>query len=160
VAQVPIGVKLIERLLQRYPGTVVGIKDSSGDWSNTRAMLDTFPGFEVFAGSEEFLLANMRGGGVGCISATANINPAAIHRLYAGWRDHDADSAQGRLTELRRAVQKYPMIPALKAVIAQHLGDKDWAVVRPPLVALTEEQQVKLNASLDWIGFNMPGIKG
>ena len=84
VAQVPISIALIERLLKRYPGTVVGIKDSSGDWNNTQAVLEAFKGadFDVFAGSETFLLANMRGGGVGCISATANVNPAAIHKVF------------------------------------------------------------------------------
>lgn len=159
VAQVPLGLKLIQRLLQRYPDTIVGIKDSSGDWSNTKAMLDAFPGFEVFAGSEEFLLANMRAGGVGCISATANINPAAIHRLYEGWRSTYADAAQAALSETRRTVQKYPMIPALKAVIAHHAGDPDWSVVRPPLVALPQEQQAALNAALKTIGFAMPGLE-
>ncbi|HET6367964.1 MAG TPA: dihydrodipicolinate synthase family protein, partial [Pseudomonadales bacterium] len=74
VSQVPITLPLIERLLKAYPGTVAGVKDSSGDWGNTKAMLDAFAasGFDVFAGSETFLLANMRGGGKGCISATAN----------------------------------------------------------------------------------------
>jgi len=36
----------------------------------------------VFVGSESFLLANMRNGGAGTISATANVNPRAIHELY------------------------------------------------------------------------------
>jgi 4-hydroxy-tetrahydrodipicolinate synthase len=96
VAQVPVTLTLIERLLKDFPDTVVGIKDSSGDWENTSAMLKQFPGFAVFAGSETFLLANMRGGGAGCISATANINPAAIHALYAGWQGGEADAMQAR----------------------------------------------------------------
>src|ERR687895_435134 len=52
VAQVPITLALIERLLSKYPGIVAGVKDSSGDWSNTRAMLGAFAkeGFDVFAG--------------------------------------------------------------------------------------------------------------
>ena len=81
VSQVPITLGLIERLLKTYPGIVAGVKDSSGDWNNTKAMLDAFAagGFDVFAGSETFLLANMRHGGAGCISATANVNPGA-HR--------------------------------------------------------------------------------
>jgi len=157
VAQVPISLKLIERLLKEFPGTIVGIKDSSGDWGNTKAILDSFPGFAVFAGSEEFLLANMRGGGVGCISATANVNPAAIHALYANWTSADADDRQRRLAEIRKAVQAYPMIPALKAIVARHARDPEWATVRPPLVALAPEQQAKLNDSLSAMGFSMPG---
>ncbi len=62
VSHVPITLTLIERLLEAYPGTIAGVKDSSGDWNNTKAMLERFGarGFDVFAGSETFLLANMR----------------------------------------------------------------------------------------------------
>jgi len=74
VAQVGISLALIERLLKSYPGIVAGVKDSSGDWNNTQAMLDAFAssGFDVFAGSEVFLLDNLRHGGKGCITATGN----------------------------------------------------------------------------------------
>ena len=84
VAVVGITPKLVERLLAAYPNAIAGMKDSSGDWNNTKTFLDAFAGrsFDVFVGSESFLLANMRNGGVGTISATANVNPAAIHKLY------------------------------------------------------------------------------
>src|SRR5207247_6882437 len=90
VAMFGFTAKLIERLLKAYPTTIAGMKDSSGDWNNTKTFLDAFAetarpartGFDVFVGSESFLLANMRNGGVGTISATANVNPAAIHKLY------------------------------------------------------------------------------
>src|SRR5437763_954945 len=112
VSQVPISLALIERLLARYPGTIAGIKDSSGDWHNTGAMLDQFQphGFDVFAGSETFLLATLRGGGAGCISATANVNPGAIAQLAAEWREPDADKKQRALDAVRAAFQKFPMI--------------------------------------------------
>src|SRR6184192_1287380 len=85
VAIVGITPKLVERLLKAYPSAIAGMKDSSGDWNNTKIFLDAFAdnGFDVFVGSESFLLANMRSGGAGTISATANVNPAAIHELYA-----------------------------------------------------------------------------
>ncbi|MDH3230491.1 MAG: dihydrodipicolinate synthase family protein [Alphaproteobacteria bacterium] len=158
VAQVPITLALIERLLKDYPDVVVGIKDSSGDWDNTAAMLKQFPGFAVFAGSETFLLANMRDGGAGCISATANINPAAIHALYADWQSEGADAMQAKLDDLRGAVHKFPMIPALKAAVAHYSGDAGWARVRPPLVELTADQKAGLVAALEERGFKMPGL--
>ena len=162
VSQVPITLALIERLLKTYPGTVAGVKDSSGDWSNTKAMLDAFAasGFDVFAGSETFLLANMRGGGKGCISATANVNPGPIARLYAGWQGADADAQQARLDEIRGTFQKFPMIPALKAAIAHYGADPAWVTVRPPLVSLTAESTTALAAELDRRGFTMPGLRG
>ena len=78
VSNVGLSVALIERLVARYPDTVVGLKDSSGDWDNTKAVIDAVPGFKVFPGAETFLLRGMRAGAAGCISATANINPAKI----------------------------------------------------------------------------------
>jgi len=160
VSQVPITLGLIERLLKAYPEVVAGVKDSGGDWKNTQAMLDAFAagGFDVFAGSETFLLANMRHGGAGCISATANVNPAAIARLYREWQNPDADAQQARLDEIRGIMQRYPMIPALKAVIARYGGDPAWVTVRPPLVALTAEQRAALAAELGRAAFTMPGL--
>ncbi len=160
VAQVPITLGLVERLLKAYPAQVAGMKDSSGDWNNTKAFLDAFAasGFDVFAGSETFLLRNMRSGGAGCISATANVHPGPIARLFDTWRAADADAQQARLDEIRGVFQKFPMIPALKAAIAHHAGDPAWATVRPPLVALTREQATALAAELQDKRFTMPGL--
>jgi 4-hydroxy-tetrahydrodipicolinate synthase len=162
VSNVPITLTLIERLLTAYPGVIAGAKDSSGDWSNTQAMLDRFAaaGFDVFPGAETFLLAGMRHGGAGCISATANVNPAAIARLYESWRATDADAQQKRLDEIRATFAKYPMIPALKAAVAHWSGIAEWATVRPPLVALTREQSSALVRDLTERGFDMPGLRG
>lgn len=162
VSQVPITLALIERLLKAYPGVIAGVKDSGGDWSNTQAMLDRFAkaGFDVFPGAETFLLAGMRNGGAGCISATANTNPAAIARLYATWREPDADAQQKRLDAIRGTFAKYPMIPALKAAIAHWSADPAWVTVRPPLVALTREQAASLVSDLKALDFDMPGLRG
>jgi 4-hydroxy-tetrahydrodipicolinate synthase len=160
VAQVPITLTLIERLLKAYPGTVAGIKDSSGDWANTKAMLEQFQphGFDVFCGSESFLLATMRGGGAGCISATANVNPGPIARLAATWQNTDADAQQDALDDVRTVFQSYVMIPALKAAIAHYGNDPSWSTVRPPLTELTADQRADLAKNLDAVGFTMPGL--
>lgn len=162
VSQVPISLKLIERLLKAYPKNIAGTKDSSGDWNNTKATLDAFAkdGFDVFPGSETFLLAGMRAGAKGCISATANVNPAAIHRLYASWHAADADQLQAGLDRVRGIFQKYPMIPAMKRAIAHWSGYADWAIVRPPLVELDAGQAKALIGDLEQCGFSMPGLKG
>jgi 4-hydroxy-tetrahydrodipicolinate synthase len=162
VAQVPITLTLIERLLKAYPGTIAGVKDSSGDWNNTKAMLDQFQpeGFDVFAGSETFLLATLRAGGGGCISATANVNPGPIARLAATWKNADADAQQAQLDAVRAIFQGYVMIPALKAAVAQYSGDEQWATLRPPMVELDAEARADLVKKLDEAGFTMPGLGG
>lgn len=160
ISQVGISIGLIERLLKAYPESIAGIKDSSGDWDNTSAMLQReWDDFRVFAGSESFLLRTMQGGGSGCISATANINPGAIHRLYAGWQGPAAQTMQAELDELRELLQRYPMIPALKAVIAFYSAEPGWHSVRPPLEELPEEQKLGLLKQLHLRGFEMPGLK-
>src|SRR5436305_5654566 len=163
VAIVGITPKLVERLLKAYPTAIAGMKDSSGDWNNTKTFLDAFAvragravsGFDVFVGSESFLLANMRNGGVGTISATANVNPAAIHKLYRQWNtagDADnADQQQSKLNAVREVFssRKFPsMIATLKQAIALHRNDPERSRVRPPLVELTKEQAKVLAAAL------------
>ncbi len=162
VAVIGITPKLVERLLKKYPHAIAGMKDSSGDWNNTKMMLDNFAksGFDVFAGSESFLLANMRHGGAGCISATANVNPAAIHRLFGEWQSNSAEDQQKALDVVRNAFgKKYTMISALKAGIAHFGDDPQWATVRPPLIELTKAESAALASELQEIRFTMPGLK-
>jgi 4-hydroxy-tetrahydrodipicolinate synthase len=159
VAHVGISVDLAERLIVDFPEALAGIKDSSGDWSNTEAMLARqWDDFRIFVGSETLLLQNMRAGGSGCISATANVNPGAIHDLYLRWQDADADARQQQLNELRAIVQALPMIPALKSIAAHFSGDSGWRNVRPPLLPLREEQLASLLDALASHDFQMPGL--
>ena len=188
VAIVGITPKLVERLLKAYPNAIAGMKDSSGDWNNTKTFLDAFAEtaraartFDVFVGSESFLLANMRNGGVGTISATANVNPAAIHDLYVACikqskfekpvlseakrsrtdRESKLEQLQARLNVVREVFssRRFPsMIAALKQAIAIYRNDSDWARVRTPLTELTAEQAKLLATDLKLIGFAMPGI--
>jgi 4-hydroxy-tetrahydrodipicolinate synthase len=155
IAQVGWSGKLIDRLLTAYPGTVAGMKDSSGDWNNTQAMLEAFArrGFAVFAGSERFLLATLRGGGAGCITATANVNAAAIARLFERWKSPEADAMQEALNAVRGAIEKRPIIPALKAIVAHGSGDAAWRTVRPPLVELSADEASALREQLRQAGF-------
>ena len=161
VSSVPISLGLIERLLKAHPKSIAGIKDSSGDWNNTKAVLDAFAksGFDVFAGSETFLLDNMRHGGAGCITATGNVNPAAIDKVWRNWQSAEADKLQAGITATRMAVQKVPMIPALKAIVAKFSDDPEWSTVRSPLVENTQAQLEGLFADLKALNFDMPGIK-
>src|SRR5437588_5181634 len=160
VSQVPITLALIARLLAKYPGIVAGVKDSSGDWSNTKAMLERFAqsGFDVFAGSEEFLLANMRHGGKGCITATGNINPGAIDKLYRNWRSPASERLQAAISATRKIVQKQPMIAALKATVAHFGNDPQWKTLRPPPVELNSVQEKDLIGELKANAFSMPGL--
>jgi 4-hydroxy-tetrahydrodipicolinate synthase len=130
------------------------VKDSSGDWSHTQAMLERFQpqGFDVFAGSETFLLATLRAGGAGCITATGNVNPAAIVDLYRNWQSADADARQQALDNIRAVFARFPMIPALKSAIGIYSHDGDWGT-------LNSEERATLEEALTQAGFAMPGIE-
>ncbi len=160
VSGVAIPVALVERLLKAYPGTVVGVKDSGGDWGHTAALLRyADQGLEVFAGSEVFLLRTMRGGGAGCITAGANVNPAAIDQVFRRWREPEAEALQAGIDRIRTILQNHgAMIPALKAVTARFAGDPAWKTVRPPLEPLPAAQEQALLAELLDAGFAMPGL--
>jgi 4-hydroxy-tetrahydrodipicolinate synthase len=155
VAQVGYSLDLVGRFIAAYPRTVVGLKDSSGDWSNTATLLERFPGFAVFPGSEVFLLDALRKGGAGCITASGNVNVPGIRKLYDNWRGPQADTLQAEVTTLRKALQAYPMVPALKRMVAHFHNDPDWAAVRPPLVPLDQAQSSALIADLAKLGFTL-----
>jgi 4-hydroxy-tetrahydrodipicolinate synthase len=155
MAVVGFSLDLVGRLITAYPQTVVGLKDSSGDWSNTAALLERFPGFAVLPGSEVFLLDGLRKGAVGCITASGNVNVPGIKKVYDNWRGPQAEALQAEITTLRNALQAYPMVPALKRVVAHYHNDPNWATVRPPLVPLGPAQSAALIADLGKLGFSL-----
>ena len=162
LTQVPITLSLIERLLKRYPQTVRGAKDSSGDWANSKAMIDNFAagGFAVFPASESLLSKALPIGGAGCISATVNMNPGGIQALYEGWNTPQAEALQASADVVRKIFQAAPMIPAMKRVVAEFASDPVWRNVRPPLRALDDAGAATVLAALRDAKFAMPGYPG
>jgi 4-hydroxy-tetrahydrodipicolinate synthase len=160
VTKINLSLSLLERLTKEYPKTVVGMKDSSGDWAYTESVIKLLApsGFRVYAGSEIFLMRALRAGGVGCISATANVNPKAIADLAAHWRESNADERQAGLDKVRAVFAKYQMIAGMKTAVAHYSKDPDWLRVRPPLMQLSADQQAQLLSELQQINFSMPGL--
>ncbi|AXC48428.1 dihydrodipicolinate synthase family protein [Paracoccus suum] len=133
---VPVTANLIARLREAFPGMVVGLKDSSGNWDNTAAMLDAFPEMEIFSSSESLLPRNVAAGGAGCISATANVNAHGIAALIRGLGTPDEARLLDAVTEVRRRFEGPDLIPAIKAAVARRMNDPEYARTRPPLVAM------------------------
>ncbi|WP_128112579.1 dihydrodipicolinate synthase family protein [Polynucleobacter necessarius] len=160
VTKINLSLSLLERLAKEYPKTVVGMKDSSGDWAYTESVIKLLApaGFRVYAGSEVFLMRALRAGGVGCISATANVNPKAIADLAAHWRESNADERQAGLDQIRGVFAKYQMIAGMKTAVAHFSKDPEWLKVRPPLMQLSADQQAQLLSELKQINFSMPGL--
>ncbi len=154
---VPITLGLIELLLADYPGIIAGLKDSSGDWSNTADLIERFPEISIFPGSERFLLQGLNHGSAGCITATANINAAGARGVWDAWADNseDLDERDEDMVAARTAIEIYPVIPAQKFLLARHRKDPDWRRVRPPLLDLDDRQGAALLKSLAKIDFDL-----
>ncbi len=152
LSQVPIPAAVVGRLIEAHPHTVVGLKDSSGSWENTRALLERFPGFGVFPGSEGRLLEALRLGAPGCITATGNVNPAGIKAVLEGWQGPDADALQDRASRVRALFSGLPLIPALKATVAAARRDPVWRGPRPPLLPMDAAEGIRLAAALADLG--------
>lgn len=152
MSAVPLGLDLIERLIGRYPDTVVGIKDSGGDLANMTAMVERFPGFTVLAGGDQFLLPLLQAGGAGCITSVCNLVSALAAEVYANRSQADQDL----LTKVRTAVTEAPAIPGMKEMLARHTGNAAWSNVRPPMVKFTAREGDALAQRITETGFVLP----
>lgn len=154
---------LVEKLISKYPGSIAGMKDSGGDWTYTKEIIESFSsfGFDVFPASEAFLADAIKIGGKGCISATVNINPDGVVAMWTGLLEGSFEDKQSDAIAIRKIFEKYPLIAALKATIAHFADDPGWLRVRPPLDQLTTDQTKDLIEELVGAGFSMiiPGSK-
>ncbi|MBT1156948.1 dihydrodipicolinate synthase family protein [Aminobacter anthyllidis] len=149
---VPITVELIGGLRRRFPN-VVGIKDSSGDRENLARYLEVGDGFKVFPASEILLGETIAKGSVGCISATANVNARGMVGAVANASELETEKAFADAVRVRTLFQKFPMIQAMKSLIARELGAAEWRTVRAPLVELDEAAEQNFLAAVDELGF-------
>ena len=150
IAIVGIPTALAARLHAEFPEQIVGIKDSSGEWENTRGLLD-IDGLVVYPGSELPLIDALELGAPGCISATANLNGGAIAQLIDAYFDGDTilvSELQQEVRRFRLLIQDSAPIPAQKRLLALVTGDERWANVRPPLIEMPEEQGRELLSTL------------
>jgi 4-hydroxy-tetrahydrodipicolinate synthase len=155
---VPLSVSLIGRLLKAFPGTLKGVKDSSGNYDNGRAYVENFArdGFEVYAGDDTLLRPLLQLGSAGCITAAANVNSPIAAQVYANWNNDVGAQMHETLSATRKAIVAAPQpIPALKALMARHTGDTAWHNMRPPHLKLSDEQQNKLFAAFDACGVRL-----
>lgn len=159
MSAVPITHELIARLIAAYPDTVVGIKDSSGDLDNMKAMIAAFPGFSVLAGADPLLRPLVESGGAGCITATSNLVSRDLATVFDGANDPqksaEVDAAQERIVAYRTLSNGFgAQIAAIKTMLAVRTGHEGWAHVRPPLTPLSAAQRADLHAAMS----ELPGV--
>ena len=143
VTQVPLSIDLISRLRAAFPGVIIGVKDSGGDWSFTESLLGAHADLSILIGDERHLAAGVRLGAKGAISGLANLCPDVLLPLTERGKD------DSRVTELVTTILKYPVTPAVKALLAHRSGNNRWLKARPPLVSLTAKEVKELGAAYD-----------
>lgn len=150
---VPISHELIAMLVQAFPDTVVGIKDSDGKIENMHAISARFPGFGVLAGADPLLLPVLQGGGAGCITASSNLVARELRVVYDHWNDpakaDQVKAAQDVIVAWRNLTNSYTQLPTVKTMLAKRRGDKGWLNVHPPFSALSADEAAKVWAVMD-----------
>lgn len=141
VTMVPLSISLVGRLRTAFPDVVVGVKDSSGDWSYTDELLKTHGDLIILIGDERHLARGVRLGGQGAISGMANLLPREVQAMAEKGID---DANVERFVE---QLLNYPIIPSIKAILARLTEDDRWLAVRPPLVALNSQDSDTLFAT-------------
>jgi 4-hydroxy-tetrahydrodipicolinate synthase len=157
---VPIPYAVIERLIDAFPGTIAGLKDSFGDWTYSETLLKRLPGFAVYPGSEIFLSRVKKAGGGGCISGTVNFTAPLAARVYGSTDDAETAKLQKKLDALRQIIESRPLVPALKAIKGEMAGKASWGRVLPPFVQLPDATRAELFKALDEVLPKGPGGRG
>ena len=145
VTQVPLAIDLVGRLKTACPELVIGVKDSGGNWAFTEALLASHGDLAILVGDERHLAAGVRLGAKGAISGLANVCPAELLPLV----EHGEDDS--RIADLVNEVLKYPVTPAVKALLARRRNDTGWLNVRPPLTRISSQDANELAAAYDRI---------
>lgn len=138
---------LVRRISNVVP--VAGLKDSSNSVDYIHELARTFPELRIFPSSEAVFAQVKAAGIAGCISGTVALWP---HFAAALWAQHDTDHAQllcEEVADMRAAVTSYPLIPAMRALVALERKDEDWKQPLPPLRPLQPHEVSALQALLN-----------
>lgn len=149
-----IGVSLshhaIRVLINRYPQTIVGIKDSACDQHHSVGLAKAFmPPLTVYVGFEPDLTTLGPMGSTGAISGLANFMPRVVHRMVLESTSSAASNDPKRIQEILEMLKPHSLMPALKGVMAVLSHDPTWLRVRAPLVAMTLDEYAKFAKEVD-----------
>ena len=143
LTQIELSVELVLRLSEAFPGVVVAVKDSSGNWSHTERLIKKRGLLRILVGHEGQLERAMRMGASGAIAGTANILPDIIHSIV------HKESQQPSLPLLIDELVRYPIVAGVKALISHRMGSASWLQVKPPLTSIAPEKFRVLSERLD-----------
>ena len=144
----------IQVLVERHPGVVIGVKDSSGELAHGLALAKAFPGLCILSGAEQYVAQIMCAGGSGSINGLGNISPALMARIIARPQQVDAQDAK-LVLDLLALLSLRPgtnFVNVYKTMLAEQTGDDTWLNVRAPLCPLEPEEEQAVRAAYRAIG--------
>jgi len=131
---------------------IIGVKDSTGDMTNTEEYLRLTRGmanFHVMMGRDTLIYAALCYGASGAIASCANVAPKIAVEIYEKFRAGDAAGAldaQFRLSAPRNATNKGPFPVVLKEALK--LIGHDCGDCVKPIQPLNDEQRARLKKVL------------
>ncbi len=150
---IKFSVQLIKRMAEEMPNRICGIKDSSGDLSYCKEIVEAVPGFKVFPSNEVCVSEAHANGFAGCISGSVNVTGPWAGKLWHGCEDHNLDNHLAVLKELRETISSVPLVQAVKHLIGLRENNVDWDLMIPPLISLTESQKNQLTEVAQKLGY-------
>ncbi|RMD95753.1 MAG: dihydrodipicolinate synthase family protein [Alphaproteobacteria bacterium] len=152
MSAVPLSTALVVRLRAAFGPVIAGLKDSSGDFEQTRAFVEATGGveadFDIFPSSEAFLWEGLAIGTAGVISGSTNAFGALAQAALRAPEGAAREAAMAKVKAARATAAKYPLMAAMKQMEAWRSGDEGWTRMAPPLVPLSAEQREKLRADI------------
>jgi len=156
MSQSPLSTALVKRLIADFGKVIAGLKDSSGDFEQSRAFVEATGGidknFDVFPSSEAMLWDGLAIGTAGIISGSTNAFGAGAQAALQAPEGARRDAAMQQVRKARAMAGKYPLMACMKTVQAWRCGDDSWLRMAPPLVPLTDAQKTSLRADLAELG--------
>ena len=140
---VPLSVDLVGRLKRAFPKVIAGVKDSSGDKATTDAFLAAHGELAILVGEERHLADAMRSGAQGSICGLANLAPWLLRDVIHNRIDNPL------IVPVVNLITSYPVLPAVKALVAHIHRDDAYARMRAPLVDLSSGERNTLAASYE-----------
>src|SRR5215469_2464322 len=143
---VDIAPETIARLRRQF-GNVIGVKETTRDFEHfSRVLHQCGRDILVWSGIELLCLPLLALGGVGFVSAVANLAPAAVARMFELWMAGDHEKAR----ELHYGL--HPLVdviftetnPAPAKWVLQQAGLLSSARVRPPLAPVSSAGQQRI----------------
>ncbi len=129
---------------------IAGLKDSDPNLSRVTLIKHHIPDFKLFSGDDASYLGYLAHGGDGCMSVTANLEPALVKNLYTAFKERNIEEAQRidrLLAPLNHALFLEPNpTPVKYAMFKRNLIKNE---IRLPLMPPSEFVQKRLDAVLE-----------